>query len=95
MIDLAMLPADAKPIVKQVAEVYIEHTGDSFTGLIIHGSALKGDFIPGGSDIDFHLYLKEKLFHENGRLPIELILNIHRDLARIDPHLFRYIQCEA
>ncbi|MBA2875262.1 hypothetical protein [Thermaerobacillus caldiproteolyticus] len=86
---------EAKPIVKQAAEVYIKHTEKDFIGLIVHGSAMKGGFISGSSDIDFQLYLKESAFDENGRLPLELSLAIHRDLAKINPYPFSYIQCRA
>lgn len=56
---------------------------------------MKGGFIPGASDIDFHLYLKESLLSDIGQLPIEMALDIHRDLAKINPYPFSYIQCDA
>jgi hypothetical protein len=95
LINLTNLTEEAKPIVRQVAEVYIKHTDDHFIGLIVHGSAMKGGFIVGSSDIDFHLYLNESVFNENGQLPLSLALNIHRDLAKINPYPFSYIQCDA
>ncbi|MFL5732906.1 MAG: hypothetical protein ACJ78Q_06860 [Chloroflexia bacterium] len=79
----------------QVAGVYLAHTKPWFIGLIIHGSALKGGMIPGSSDIDFRLYLENSAFKEDGRLPVELAVTIHRDLAKIDPAPFSYIQCYA
>lgn len=53
----------------------------------------KGEVV--SSDIDFHLYLKEVAFERQGVLPLELYVNIHRDLSKIDIKPFRYIQCEA
>ncbi|WP_396022365.1 hypothetical protein [Bacillus cereus group sp. BfR-BA-01383] len=45
--------------------------------------------------MDFHLYLKETAFEKQGVLPLELYLEIHRDLSKIDTKPFSYIQCEA
>ncbi|PEA55475.1 hypothetical protein CON64_08820 [Bacillus pseudomycoides] len=89
------LKEEAKKIVKQVADVYQRHTGEDFIGLLVHGSAVKGGIIPGSSDIDFYLYLKEAAFERQGVLPLNLYVNIHRDLSKIDIKSFRYIQCEA
>lgn len=93
--DLASLVPEARPIVEKAAAVYIHHTQQDFVGLIIHGSALKGGFIAGCSDIDMQLYLTPAAFDASGHLPFELTVAIHRDLARIDPAPFRYIQCYA
>lgn len=75
--------------------VYLAHTEPWFIGLIVHGSAFKGGVIPGSSDIDFQLYLEDSAFIEADRLPVELAIAIHRDLAKIDPTPFSYIQCYA
>ena len=72
MFDVSRITEEAKPIVQKVAKVYYKHTQNFFIGLMVHGSALKGGFIPGLSDIDFHLYLKEAAFDKNGLLPLEL-----------------------
>ena len=85
---------EARSIVEKAASVYIHHTHQSFVGLIVHGSALKGGFLPGCSDIDMQLYVRPDAFIE-GHLPLELAVAIHRDLARIDLAPFRYIQCYA
>ncbi|KFN04279.1 hypothetical protein [Bacillus clarus] len=86
---------DGQKIIGQVADIYQYHTGGDFIGLIVHGSVVKGGVIPGSSDIDFHLYLKETAFEKQGVLPLELYLEIHRDLSKIDTKPFSYIQCEA
>ncbi|MFI2128699.1 hypothetical protein ACH434_01455 [Lysinibacillus fusiformis] len=86
---------EAKKIVEKVAYIYQYHTREDFIGLIVHGSVVKGGIIPGSSDIDFHLYLKETAFEKQGILPLELYLKIHRDLSKIDIKPFRYIQCDA
>ncbi len=95
MFDVSKITEEAKPIVQQVARIYYQHTQNFFIGLMVHGSALKGGFIPGLSDIDFHLYLKEAAFDKNGLLPLELSMDIHKDLAKIEIYPFGYIQCEA
>jgi hypothetical protein len=74
-----------------VAEVYLRHTRPWFVGLACFGSAVRGGIIPGASDIDFHLFLELEAFTPDGVLPLELALAIHRDLARVDPAPFRYI----
>lgn len=61
-IDLSRFTPEARLIVEQAAKVYIEHTRPWFVGLIVHGSAVKGGFIPGCSDIDLHLYLDKAAF---------------------------------
>jgi hypothetical protein len=95
MIDVASLVPEAREIVRASAQIYFEHTRPWFVGLLIHGSALKGGFIPGCSDIDFKLYLHDGAFQANGDLRFDLSLAIQRDLSRIDPAPFQYIQCYA
>ena len=51
MLDLSGLMPEARPIVQQVAEVYLKYLSPWFVGLIAHGSAVKGGFIPGCSDV--------------------------------------------
>ncbi len=92
--NLDPLVPEARPVVEKAASVYIHHTRHDFVGLIVHGSALKGGFIPGCSDIDLQLYVMPDAF-VGGHLPFELTVAIHRDLAHIDPAPFRYIQCYA
>ncbi len=95
MVDLSPLTPEARPIAGRAAAVYLRHAVPWFGGLLVHGSALKGGFIPGCSDIDFKLYLDAAAFDGGGQLPLRLCLAIHRDLSRIDPAPFRYIQCVA
>jgi hypothetical protein len=56
---------------------------------------VRGGVIPGVSDIDFHLYLEPSAFveadGEHNVLPLELGLAIYRDLAKLDPAPFCYI----
>ena len=95
MVDLSGVTPAARPIVVAAAAVYRRHSGRDFIGLLLHGSALKGGFIPGCSDVDFQLYLDQAAFADAGQLPLKQCLAIQRDLARIDPTPFRYIQCAA
>ncbi len=93
--DVSALQPEARPIAEAVARVYMQHTGHLFVGLAVHGSAFKGDFIPGCSDIDFQLYLRREAFDAEGNISLSLALAIHRDLARIDPAPFSSVQCLA
>ena len=95
MLDVSGLVPEARPIVQQVASVYMEHTAPWFIGLIVHGSAVKGGVIPNCSDIDFQLYLRDTAFGERGHLPLELGMSVRRDLEGIDLWPFRYVQCYA
>ena len=92
MLDLSRLTPEAQPIVEQAARVYLRHTTSWFVGLVTHGSALKGGFIRGCSDIDLQLYLDSSAFLD-GYLPFEVCMAIQRDLAKTDPAPFSYIQC--
>jgi hypothetical protein len=94
-LDLSDVQPEARPILEQAARVYIAHTRPWFEGLLAHGSAVKGGFIPGCSDIDLKLYLRDELFEGCSHLPLELSVAIHRELATIDPAPFSYIQCDA
>jgi hypothetical protein len=93
MVDLSGMTAEAKPIVRQVAEAYLKHTAPWFVGLLVHGSAVKGGIIPNCSDIDLQLYLDRAAFTWHGQLPLALAFAIREDLAGIRLSPFRYIQC--
>jgi len=95
VIDVSSLVPEAREIVRQATQVYEAHTRPWLIGLLIHGSALKGGFIPRCSDIDFRLYLRDEAFAANGDLRWEISLAIQRDLVKIDPAPFQYIQCYA
>lgn len=90
--DVDNLSPQTRAIVEQVADIYIKHTELWFIGLVVHGSAVKGGFIPGSSDIDFVLYVEDKALNERQELPLSLAMAIHRELAKIDITPFRYIQ---
>lgn len=90
--DLAPLPEAFRPVVRAASEIYPRHTEPWLQAMLIHGSALKGDIIPGWSDIDLQLYLSPDAFVE-GELPVETWLAIHRELSNVDSAPFRYIQC--
>ncbi len=91
-LDFSRVVPAAKPVVEAAARVYLRHTEQWLLGLLIHGSALKGGFIPGCSDIDLQVYLRSEAFTTYGQLPLEICSAIQRDLAHIDPYPFQYIQ---
>lgn len=93
--DISRLVSAAQPIAARAAAVYLKHTAPWFVGLLAHGSAYKGGYIAGCSDIDFQLYLDPAAFTSEGSLPFALLMTIHRDLTLIDPSPFRYVQCYA
>ncbi len=80
--------------------MYVAHTRPWFVGLVAHGSAVKGGFISGCSDIDLQLFLDDAAFAAvggadltEGRLSLNTALAIQRELADIDPAPFGYVQC--
>jgi hypothetical protein len=93
--DVAPLTPEARPVARAAAEIYVRHTGSWLIGLLAHGSALKGGYIPGCSDLDLQLYLMDDAFDAYDRLPLDLGLAIQRDLARIPLGPFQYVQCFA
>ena len=95
MFDVSLLVPEVRQTVLAAAQVYWRHTRPWFIGLLVHGSALKGGVIPGGSDIDLQLFLTEAAFDATGHLPLRVSVALHRALARIDPAPFQYIQCYA
>ncbi|MCE7983512.1 MAG: hypothetical protein DYG89_20255 [Caldilinea sp. CFX5] len=94
-IDVSGLIPEAQAIAERAATIYCNHVAPWFIGLIAHGSAVKGGYIPNCSDIDFQLYLIADAFAADGDLPLSLGMAIHCELAQIDPAPFRYIQCYA
>ena len=72
MLNLSPLTPEARPIVEAAAAIYLRHLQPRFVGLVVHGSALKGGFFPGCSDIDLLLFLDQQAFaspFEIWRLP--------------------------
>ena len=92
-LDVSPLVPEARQVVAAVAQVYWRHTQPWLVGLLVHGSALKGGFIPGGSDIDFHLYLDDAAFDARHSPPFEMAAAVQRDLAQIAIAPFHSIQC--
>lgn len=95
MIDVSGLAAEVRPVVERAATVYLKHTAPWLTGLLLTGSALRGDFIPGCSDVDFQMYLHPSAFGPGDCLPISLCIAIQRDLAKIELSPFSYLQAFA
>jgi hypothetical protein len=93
MPDVSSLVPESRPIVQQVATVYLRHTAPWFIGLIVHGSAVKGGVIPNCSDIDFQLYLDDSVCTSRGYLPLDLGFAIRRELEGLELRPFRYVQC--
>jgi predicted nucleotidyltransferase len=50
--------------------------GESLVSIITKGSTVKGGFIPGLSDVDMHVYLKEEAFEYRDFLKLELGLKL-------------------
>ena len=70
----------------------MRHMEPWLIGILVHGSALKGGYIAGSSDIDLHMYVEDAALNEDHQLPFEVCGAIHCDLAQIDFPPFRNIQ---
>jgi hypothetical protein len=92
-VDVSGLVAEAQPVAQACAGIYLRHLGVWFVGLIAHGSAVKGGFIPGCSDLDLQLYLDDMAFTWHGQIPLEIGFAIRRELEQVDLGPFRYVQC--
>jgi len=91
-LDIAPIVPEAQSIVRDATGIYLQHLSQWCIGVLVHGSALKGGYISGGSDVDLQLYLEPSAFNSNGDLALELCIAIQRDLSKIDPTPFQYIQ---
>ncbi len=90
--DVAPVVPEAREIVRAAALAYWRATSRWFRAIVVHGSALKGGFIPLASDVDLRVYLDAPAFDATGELPFDVALEIHRGLLAIDPHPFQYVQ---
>jgi predicted nucleotidyltransferase len=61
--------------------------GENLVSIITKGSTVKGGFIPGISDVDMHIYLKEEAFEHRDYLTLELGLKLQE---KINDLLHRY-----
>jgi len=61
--------------------------GDNLVAIINKGSSVKGGFIPGLSDIDFHVYLKDDAFISRDYIKLEYGLSLQE---KIDVLLRKY-----
>ncbi len=91
-LNLTPIVPEAQEIVRTAAIAYLRHLNQWCIAVLIHGSALKGGYIPGCSDIDFQIYLEAAAFDNSGNLPLAIGIAIQRDLARINLAPFQYIQ---
>ncbi len=94
-IDVSGLQPAAQALTQAAAVVYEKHLEPWLVSIVAHGSALKGGYVAGGSDLDLVLFLQPGLLEPGGALPLERAIALHRDLCRIDPWPFRYIQAYA
>lgn len=90
--DVTGVKPETRAIVCAMAEVYVVHVGSALVALVAHGSAVKGGFISGSSDVDLDAFVVPSALDAHGELPLERALALHADLAQIDPHPFQYLQ---
>ncbi len=57
--------------------------GENLVAIINKGSSVKGGFIPGLSDVDLHVYLKDEAFIHNDCLYLELGLSFQEKMDKL------------
>ena len=92
VINLGQVQPVAHDIARKVASVFIRHLDPDLVSLVVHGSGVKGGLIAGSSDLDFAALVRPEALTTGRELPFDRVIALHRDLARIDPAPFRYIQ---
>lgn len=90
--DVTGVQPEAREIVRAMAAAFVANVGPALVTLVAHGSAVKGGFIPGSSDVDLDAFVDPAALDARRELPLERALALHVDLARIDPRPFRYLQ---
>lgn len=90
--DVSGLQAEARGIVERAAEVFLTHLQDDLASLVAHGSAVKGDYVAGGSDVDLVLAVQPGTLTAGGQLPFATVAALQLGLSRIEIAPFRYLQ---
>lgn len=92
-IDVSGMQSVARPIAHEVVGIMRRYLADGLLGVVVHGSAVKGGFISGGSDVDFGHFVDGRALDPRTRqLPLNTALAIHADLAALRLAPFRYVQ---
>lgn len=91
-VDVGGVQPTARAAVSAAATIIQRHLGADLVTLVAHGSAVKGGFIAGCSDIDLRAYVTAERLTVAGGLPLEAALRLYHDLARIETQPFRYLQ---
>ncbi len=94
-LDLSGVQDPAQAAVRSASDAYVRHLGPDLVSLVVHGSAVRGGFIPGSSDVDFALFLRPGALTVGGQLPLPRAAGLHEELTRVDPSPFRYLQAYA
>ena len=85
------MPEEYKSAVEALRKEFVEACksvfGDNLVAIINKGSTVKGGFIPGLSDVDLHVYLKDAAFAYNDFLKLELGLSMQE---KIDEMIRKY-----
>lgn len=94
-VDVSGVQPEAREIVRRTASIVVERLAGALVSLVAHGSAVKGGFIAGCSDVDLSVLVAPTLLDEQHELPLTLSYALYRELSGIDPHPFRSIQAFA
>lgn len=90
--DVSGLQPAAREPMRHVADVLRAQLGDALVTLAAHGSAVKGGYIAGCSDLDLVAYMRPSALTEQGQLALPLVIDLYAALDALDTTPFRYIQ---
>lgn len=72
------IPQQLRPLLGRVIEVYLESYGEALTAIYVHGSAVRGDWQPGKSDLDTVAFTSRPMPEEAYAQRRELIDGINK-----------------
>lgn len=94
-VNVAGVVPEARAIARRASTVYLEHLGRDLVTVVVHGSAVKGGYIPGCSDVDLRLYVATGGLDASGAIQLARAGRIYHDLRAIPLAPFRYLQAYA
>lgn len=78
----------------RVLEAAREVLGETLVGAIVKGSAVLGDFFPGFSDFDVHLFAEPAAMRGPRSLRADLALNFQRRIGPLEPDTYNVSQIQ-
>ncbi|RKY00431.1 hypothetical protein DRP77_11490, partial [Candidatus Poribacteria bacterium] len=81
----AEIPESLREPIELIVESIKEVLGDHLRAIILKGSLVKGDFIPGYSDVDIHVLVDDEVMEGPRALRLEEALEVQRRIGKLRP----------